>query len=68
MSTPETGVQEWRDIDWPKVESDVHCLQRRIYRVSLRPEEDVRDRDQPTEEPCEAKVSSTVLKTNPPGD
>jgi RNA-directed DNA polymerase len=41
MSTPETGVQEWRDIDWPKVESDVHCLQRRIYRASQRDDRDV---------------------------
>jgi hypothetical protein len=35
MSTQSpTGVQEWRDIDWPKVETDVHTLQRRIYRAS----------------------------------
>ena len=27
-------IQEWRDIDWPMVEKDVHCLQRRIYRAS----------------------------------
>jgi RNA-directed DNA polymerase len=40
MSTRETGVQEWRDIDWPKVEDDVHTLQRRIYRASQR--EDVK--------------------------
>jgi RNA-directed DNA polymerase len=36
MSTPATGVQEWRDILWPEVERDVHTLQRRIYRASLR--------------------------------
>jgi reverse transcriptase-like protein len=36
MSTPATGVQEWRDIPWPQVERDVHTLQRRIYRASLR--------------------------------
>jgi len=40
MSTRETGVQEWRDIDWPKVEDGVHTLQRRIYRASQR--EDVK--------------------------
>jgi N-terminal domain of reverse transcriptase len=35
MSTQSpTGVQEWRDIDWPMVETDVHTLQRRIYRAS----------------------------------
>src|SRR6516225_8448159 len=36
MSTPATGVQEWRDIPWPKVERNVHRLQRRIYRASQR--------------------------------
>src|SRR5262245_61404518 len=36
MSTPATGVQEWRDIPWPKVERHVHKLQRRIYRASQR--------------------------------
>jgi RNA-directed DNA polymerase len=34
MSTPETAVQEWRDIDWAAAEKDVHGLQRRIYRAS----------------------------------
>src|SRR5262249_44597165 len=39
MSTQSpTGVQEWRDIDWPRVEVDVHTLQRRIYRASQRGE------------------------------
>jgi hypothetical protein len=38
MSTPATGVQEWRDIPWPQVERDVFTLQRRIYRASLRDE------------------------------
>ncbi len=28
MSTPETGVQEWRDIPWPELEKNVHRLQR----------------------------------------
>ena len=28
------GVQEWRDVLWPQIEKDVHCLQRRIYRAS----------------------------------
>jgi RNA-directed DNA polymerase len=36
MSTPEAGVQEWRDIDWPRLERNVHKLQRRIYRASQR--------------------------------
>src|SRR5436190_16629624 len=36
MSTPATGVQEWRDIPWPKVERHVHKLQKRIYRASRR--------------------------------
>jgi RNA-directed DNA polymerase len=36
MNTPATGVQEWRDIPWPQVERDVHTLQKRIYRASLR--------------------------------
>jgi RNA-directed DNA polymerase len=36
MSTLTTGVQEWRDIPWPKVERAVHTLQRRIYRASQR--------------------------------
>lgn len=36
MSTPATGVQEWRDIPWPKVERNVHKLQRRIFRASQR--------------------------------
>jgi len=34
------GVQEWRDIPWPAVEKDVHCLQRRIYRASLESDRD----------------------------
>src|SRR5262249_25299074 len=34
MSTPATGVQEWRDIPWPKVERHVHKLQPRVYRAS----------------------------------
>lgn len=38
MSTPATGVQEWRDIPWPKVERNVHKLQKRIYQASLRGE------------------------------
>ena len=38
MSTPATGVQEWRDIPWPQVERDVHTLQRRIYRASQKGE------------------------------
>lgn len=38
MSTPATGVQEWRDIPWPKVQRHVHRLQRRIYRASQRGE------------------------------
>jgi RNA-directed DNA polymerase len=36
MSTPVTVIQEWRDIDWTKVEKGVHTLQRRIYRASQR--------------------------------
>src|SRR3954454_2148206 len=36
MSTPATGVQEWRDLPWPQVEREVHTLQRRIYRASQR--------------------------------
>jgi RNA-directed DNA polymerase len=36
MSTLATGVQEWRDIPWAKVERHVHRLQRRIYRASQR--------------------------------
>jgi len=36
MSTPISGVQEWRDIDWPRLERNVHKLQRRIYRASQR--------------------------------
>jgi RNA-directed DNA polymerase len=38
MSTLATGVQEWRDIPWPRLEKDVHRLQRRIYRASQRGE------------------------------
>ncbi len=34
MSTQETGVQEWRDIPWAKVQREVHALQQRIYRAS----------------------------------
>src|SRR4051794_8840767 len=36
MSTPATGVQQWRDLPWPQVEREVHTLQRRIYRASQR--------------------------------
>jgi hypothetical protein len=36
VPTPEMVMQEWRDIDWPRVERDVHCLQRRIYRAPLK--------------------------------
>lgn len=48
MSTrPQAGVQEWRDIDWPKVESNVHTLQRRIYQTShkIELEVSVHDKD-----------------------
>jgi len=38
MSTPPAGVQEWRDLDWPRLERKVHKLQRRIYRASQRAE------------------------------
>ena len=38
MSTPATGVQEWRDIPWPKAERNVHRLQKRIYQASQRGE------------------------------
>jgi RNA-directed DNA polymerase len=38
MSTLATGVQEWVDIPWPKLERHVHKLQKRIYRASLRGE------------------------------
>ncbi len=41
MSTPEMVMQEWRDIPWPEVEKDVHCLQRRIYRASLNVDRDL---------------------------
>jgi RNA-directed DNA polymerase len=41
MSTPETVVQEWRDIDWATVERDVHGLQRRIYQASLKEDEEL---------------------------
>jgi RNA-directed DNA polymerase len=41
MSAPATGVQEWRDIPWPKVERDTHTLQKRIYQASLRGDENV---------------------------
>lgn len=34
MSTRETGVQEWQDIHWAKVEQAVFTLQRRIYQAS----------------------------------
>jgi RNA-directed DNA polymerase len=36
MSTPETVIQEWRDVPWMEVERDVHGLQRRIYQASLK--------------------------------
>ena len=26
MSTPNSGVQEWRDIPWPELEKNVHRL------------------------------------------
>jgi N-terminal domain of reverse transcriptase len=48
MNTPSpTGVQEWRDIDWPCVQADVHTLQRRIYRASHQTdfEESIHDKD-----------------------
>jgi RNA-directed DNA polymerase len=38
MSTPATGVQEWQDIPWAKLERNVHRLQKRIYRASQRGE------------------------------
>ena len=38
MSAPATGVQEWRDMPWPKLEKHVHRLQKRIYRASQRGE------------------------------
>jgi RNA-directed DNA polymerase len=44
MSTPATGVQEWRDIDWPMVEKDVRNLQGRIYRSSQQDDLDLTHR------------------------
>jgi hypothetical protein len=76
MSTPSPmGVQEWRDIDWPKVEADVHTLQRRIYRASHKGDETLSTwrkvsvtRMNPLRSRVRGKLSRTVLKTSTSGD
>jgi hypothetical protein len=71
-----TGVQEWRDIDWPKVETDVHTLQRRIYRASQKGDGATPStwrkvsvtRINQLRSRVRGNLSSTVLKTSTPGD
>lgn len=67
MSTPATGVQEWRDIPWSKLARNVHQLQRRIYRASHRSEVSM-TRIAPARSRMSAKVLRTVLKTSRAGD
>ena len=73
MSTPSPmGVQEWRDLDWPKVETEVHTLQRRIYRASQKVISTWRKvsmtRINQLRSRVRGNLSSTVLKTSTSGD
>jgi hypothetical protein len=68
MSTPATGVQEWRDIDWTTVKKDVHGPQRRIYRASSTWRKVPVTRINQLRSRVRGKLSSTVLKTNTLGD
>ena len=67
LSTPATGVQEWRDIPWPQVERDVHTLQRRIYRASLRRVASIPDKDYSPEEPDERESLTSGSEDQPGG-
>jgi hypothetical protein len=68
MSTPSpTGVQEWRDLDWPCVQADVPTLQRRIYRASQKRKVPVTRINQ-LRSRVRGNLSSTVLKTSTLGD
>jgi hypothetical protein len=56
----------WNTLRWPKIQRDVFKLQKRIYQASR--QRGTCDRRQVVEEPCDAKVSRTVLKPSRSGD
>ena len=67
----ETSSEDWALLPWRKLERHVYRLQKRIFRAcnsqlgcgfSKRAGPGIHDRDCLTEEPCEAKVSRTVLE------
>ena len=59
MTTTESSLMDkWNMLPWRGLERSVFKLQQRIYRALL----GTNDSRQMIEEPCDAKVSSTVLK------
>jgi hypothetical protein len=63
---PDAGLsEEWADIPWRKLEKHLYRLQKRIFKAS---NEASITNDRITEEPCDAKVSSTVLQPSGGGD
>ena len=58
---PSAGLsEEWAGIPWRKLEKHLYRLQKRIFKASRDNEASITN-DRITEEPCDAKVSSTVL-------
>jgi hypothetical protein len=64
MSTATMPMYRWDDLPWKKFRKVVWKLQKRIYQAML----GTFDRRPVIEEPCEAKVSRTVLKPSGGGD
>lgn len=58
-------TEDWRTLPWRAIERNVFRLQQRIYRATARGKSTanrVHDKDSSSEEPCEVKVSCTVLE------
>jgi N-terminal domain of reverse transcriptase len=65
MNTVETQpLYGWNTLCWKKIERVVFKLQTRIYRAQRRQKTvtGMHDKHQTIEEPCEGKLSRTVLK------
>jgi hypothetical protein len=64
MNTVETQpLYGWSTLNWKKIERRVFKLQTRIYRA-----QGMHDKHQTIEEPCEGKLSRTVLQPSQGGD
>ena len=65
MNTVSQPMYKWQDLPWRTIERAVFKLQKRIYQAA---KGSTYDKSQMTEEPCDAKGSSTVLKPSGGGD